>query len=73
MGMSNPVKEIGDVVSFGTLAGYVAGLLPSVATLLTVVWLAIRIYESETVQGMLKRGKKTDQDKRERRSSDKEL
>ena len=57
MAMSHPIKELGDAVSFGTLAGYVAGLLPSVATLLTVVWLAIRIYESETVQRMLKREK----------------
>ena len=55
--MSHSVKELGDVVSFTTLAAYAAGILPAIATLLTIVWLVIRIFESDTVQGALKRDK----------------
>ena len=53
-----PMKTAGDVVSVGTLAGYFAGLLPHVATLLTVIWLALRIYETDTVQQTIRKFRK---------------
>ena len=33
-----------------------AGWLPDAAAGMTILWLALRIYESRTVQGMLKKG-----------------
>lgn len=59
--MSNPVDEpikiAGDIVSVTTVIGTLAGVLPSIAALFTIVWTAIRIYETETVQGFLRRMK----------------
>ncbi len=48
-------KAVGDVGSFSVLVGALADLLPGVATLLTCIWVAIRIYETETVRRWLKR------------------
>jgi chromate transport protein ChrA len=59
--MSNPVDEpikiVGDIVSVTTVVGTLAGVLPSIAALFTIVWTVIRIYETETVQGFLRRMK----------------
>jgi hypothetical protein len=50
------VKAAGDLVSIATLLGSLASLLPAMAALLTIIWTAIRIYETDTVQRLL--GKK---------------
>lgn len=51
-GLSEPVKHVADggaaLIAIGTLAQ----VLPSLAALLTVIWLAIRIWESDTVRGL---------------------
>jgi hypothetical protein len=52
------VKAAGDVLSIATLLGSLASILPSVAAVLTIVWTGIRIYETDTVQGLL--GKDTE-------------
>lgn len=49
------VKVVGDAVSIGAVAGAIVGILPAVAAVLTIVWTAIRIYETRTVQGWLGR------------------
>jgi len=49
------VKVIGDTLSIFTVVGTLIDMLPSVAALFTIVWTAIRIYESNTVQGYLAR------------------
>lgn len=36
-----------------------ASILPAVATVLTVIWMAIRIYETDTVQRWFKKKSKT--------------
>lgn len=46
-------KHLGDAISITALLGSLAEMLPHVAALLTIVWTALRIYESETVQGWL--------------------
>jgi hypothetical protein len=46
-------KMAGDVLSIATLIGSLASFLPAVAALITIVWTAIRIYETDTVQKML--------------------
>ena len=49
-------KTAGDVISLFTVIGTLTTILPPIAAALTIIWTAIRIYESETVQKML--GKK---------------
>lgn len=53
--LSEPVNRVIDggaaLIALGTLAQ----VLPSIAALLTIFWLAIRIWESDTVRGVTKR------------------
>jgi hypothetical protein len=49
-------KNVVDALSIGTVVGTLAGILPSMAALFTIVWTSIRIYETDTVQKLL--GKK---------------
>jgi hypothetical protein len=51
----DPGKLIGDVLSVTTVVGTLAGILPSIAALFTIVWTGIRIYETATVQRFLGR------------------
>jgi hypothetical protein len=50
------VKHIVDGASIGTVLATLAGWLPEVSALLSAIWVAIRIYETETVRKIL--GKK---------------
>ncbi len=50
-------KHLIDGVSVATVMGTLMSWLPSVAALFTIIWTAIRIYETKTVQGWLKKGK----------------
>jgi hypothetical protein len=52
------VKVIGDTLSIFTVVGTLINMLPSIAALFTIVWTALRIYESATVQGYLARRRK---------------
>lgn len=57
--MNNEVgsaMHVGDFLSLGVLIGYFVGALPIIATLLTIIWTGIRIYEMDTIQRLL--GKK---------------
>lgn len=54
--MSEGAKHVGDAVSVITVVGTLAQILPSIAAIFTIVWSAIRIYETDTVQKLL--GKK---------------
>ncbi len=47
------VKQIADAASVVTVVGTLAGVLPAMAALFTIVWTGIRIYETETVQKWL--------------------
>ena len=49
------VKVIGDTLSIFTVVGTLIDMLPSIAALFTIVWTALRIYESATVQDYLAR------------------
>ena len=51
------VKHIMDGVSVVTAVGTITKMLPAVAAVFTIVWTGIRIYESDTVQGLLGRKK----------------
>jgi len=47
------VKYVIDGVSFLTVVGTLAEMLPAVAAIFTIVWTAIRIWETKTVQRWL--------------------
>jgi len=49
------VKQLGDAISIITVVGTLAELLPAVAAVLTIVWTAIRIWETDTVQRLFGR------------------
>ena len=49
------VKHIADGLSVVTVVGTLAGILPAVAALFTIIWTGIRIYETETVQKWIKK------------------
>jgi hypothetical protein len=49
------VDRVLDVLSMGSLVAVVLGVLPTLSLVLTVIWTAIKIYETSTVQRTLKR------------------
>jgi hypothetical protein len=51
-------QHVGDAVSVGVVVGTLAGLLPAVAALFTIIWTGIRIYETDTVQKLFGKEKK---------------
>ena len=51
-------KNFIDGASIVTVLGTIMNWLPAVAALFSIVWTAIRIYETKTVQGWIKKGKK---------------
>ncbi len=53
--MMEQYKPVGDAISVGSIVAIMGGWLPSIAALLGIVWWAIRIYETKTVQGWLKK------------------
>jgi hypothetical protein len=59
--LTEPEKVIGDVLSVGTVVGTLSGLLPAIAAIFTIIWTGIRIYETETVQGLIGKDKSKDE------------
>mgnify|MGYP000683845815 FL=1 len=53
--MVEETKEVLDIAAASTGVLALAAWLPPVASLFTIVWLGLRIYESDTVQGLLGR------------------
>ena len=51
--MDEASKHIIDFASVLTVLGTLADMLPAIAAIFTIVWTAIRIYETKTVQGWL--------------------
>lgn len=49
------IKQGVDAVSIITVVGTLAGILPAIAALFTIIWTGIRIYESKTIQDMLRK------------------
>ena len=48
--MEEPTKQVVDVISFGTVIGTISAILPPLSALFTIVWVGIRIWETDTVQ-----------------------
>lgn len=53
--LSEPAKHVADASAALIALGTIAKVLPAFAALLTIVWLAIRIWESDTVRGLTHR------------------
>jgi hypothetical protein len=53
--MHDHLKHLFDGLSIGAAFGSLFGALPHIAALASLVWTVIRIYETSTVQGWLKR------------------
>ena len=53
--MVEETKEVMDIAAASTGVLALAAWLPPVASLFTIVWLRLRIYESDTVQVLLGR------------------
>jgi hypothetical protein len=47
-------KHVVDAISVATVIGTLAQILPAIAAAFTIIWTAIRIYETKTVQSILK-------------------
>lgn len=50
--IAEDAKTVIDGFAVGGTVATLAGWLPPVASLLTIVWLSIRIWESDTIQKM---------------------
>ena len=57
MAVEESVKETVDIVAASTGLLSLVAWLPPTASLFTIVWLGIRIYESETIQKLVKKNK----------------
>lgn len=51
------LKQVADTVSVATGVGALAGVLPALSALVTIIWMSIRIWETDTVQKIFGRGK----------------
>jgi hypothetical protein len=51
-------KLYGDLTSAMLILASMASWLPPVASLLSILWVAIRIYETDTIQNLLYRNRK---------------
>tara|TARA_Y100000389_G_C17351972_1_gene458918 strand:- start:522 stop:701 length:180 start_codon:yes stop_codon:yes gene_type:complete len=58
--MDEQTKDMLDVAAASTAVASLAAWLPPTASLLTIVWLGIRIYESDTIQSIVNETKDED-------------
>ena len=59
--MSGDVKNIADAAAVVTTVGTMMEFLPALASIFTIIWLGIRIWESPTVQGLVDKVRKKDE------------
>ena len=60
MNMEEPTKQIIDTLSFATVLGTISAILPPLSALFTIIWVSIRIWETDTVQELTGRKHKRD-------------
>jgi len=51
--MTEEAKQAVDIVAASTAVGSLVAWLPPLASLFTCIWMAIRIFESDTIQKLL--------------------
>jgi len=57
MHMDEQAKTAVDAFAISGTVGALAGWLPPIAALLTLIWTLIRIWETDTVQGLINKKK----------------
>ena len=60
MTMGNEAKTVADAAAVVTTVGTMIEFLPAMASIFTIIWLGIRIWESPTVQGLVGKVRKKD-------------
>jgi hypothetical protein len=58
--MGTEAKTVADAAAVVTTVGTMMEFLPALASIFTIVWLGIRIWESPTVQGLIGKVRKKD-------------
>ena len=58
--LTEQTKTVVDALSIVTVLGTLLQALPALAALFTIIWTAIRIWETDTVRGLTGRGKAKD-------------
>jgi hypothetical protein len=53
--MQEETKTVVDVLAIGGTLGTIAGVLPPLAALITIIWTCLRIWETATVQKFFKK------------------
>ena len=53
--MEEEAKQVFDAFAVGGTVGTLIGWLPPIASMLTIIWLGLRIWESQTVQYLVKK------------------
>lgn len=53
MSTQEQLKSVGDLLSLGTVVATLATWLPPIAALFTIIWTAIRIYETPTMKKLI--------------------
>lgn len=54
-GISEPIKEVLDWTSFGSIVAAFFAWIPHISALLGMIWLGLRIWETDTVQKLFGR------------------
>lgn len=49
------IKHIGDALSVSVVVATIASWLPAIAAVMSIIWTAIRIWETETVQNFIQK------------------
>lgn len=60
MTMGSEAKTVADAAAVVTTVGTMMEFLPALASIFTIIWLGIRIWESPTVQGLVGKVRKKD-------------
>jgi hypothetical protein len=60
MKMEEPTKQVVDMLSFATVLGTISAILPPLSALFTIIWVGIRIWETDTVQELTGRKRRRD-------------
>jgi len=55
MNLSDSTKTVVDFASVFTVLGTLVDFLPAVAAAFTIIWTAIRIWETETIQKLFRK------------------
>ena len=53
--LDETTRHVVDVISVATVVGTLVDKLPAIAALFTIVWTCIRIWETETVQRIVRK------------------